>query len=197
MIETMLDRPYEQVITETLFEPLALATAGFGPPAKRQPGRQPLGHYGIFRTPIGSDFPAYMAPTAAIHLSVEDWARFIRLHVGRCEAGGLSLSAHSLATLHAPPDAAAWRKDSPERGWGVTSLNYALGWYTFTTTAGELRLWHPGGNTGFIAQACIAPRAGSAMVTVTNVRTSHKRLFRVMQALKRRYPQLPGFPDDD
>jgi hypothetical protein len=67
---------------------------------------------GYFRSAIRNDFPAYKAPTAAIHVSIADWAIFILLHLGIDPVRKLNLSRHTLSTLHAPPDSAKWRKGS-------------------------------------------------------------------------------------
>jgi len=69
-------------MTEEIFKPLALHTAGFGTPIKRDPQNQPIGHFGFFRSPHAEDFPESMAPAAVIHISINDWAKFILLHLG-------------------------------------------------------------------------------------------------------------------
>ena len=195
LIEKIMGEPYEQVITEELFEPLSMASAGFGPPVKMHPGHQPVGHFGLFRSPISSDFPEYMAPTAAIHVSIEDWARFILLHVDLQEASKVNLTEESLMKLHTQPDSSMWRKGAEERGYGIPSLNYALGWYTLTSKNNESLLWHPGGNTGFIAQVVIDLQTKNAILVVTNVRTSHKHLFRTMDEIKDHYSAIARFPE--
>ena len=194
LIEQVMGKPYERVMTEELFEPLSMTSAGFGPPVKSEPGCQPFGHYGIFRSPISSDFPEYMAPTAAIHVSIEDWAKFILLHVDVHQASKVGLTKTSLKRLHIQPDSASWRKGAEERGYGIPSLNYAMGWYTLTTERDETVLWHPGRNTGFIAQALIDLGAGNAILAATNVRTSHRHLFRAMEQIKHHYAAIAHLP---
>jgi CubicO group peptidase (beta-lactamase class C family) len=194
LIEKVMGKPYEQVITEELFEPLSMASAGFGPPVRIHQANQPVGHFGLFRSPISSDFPEYMAPTAVIHVSIEDWAKFILLHLDVHQASKVGLTETSLKMLHTQPDSASWRKGAEERGYGIPSLNYAMGWYTLTTERNETVLWHPGGNTGFIAQALIDLGAGNAILTVTNLRTSHGHLFRAMEQIKNHYAAIAHFP---
>lgn len=194
VMEQLMGKPYEELITEVLFEPLSMNTAGFGPPAKMRTGRQPFGHYGIFRSPISSDFPEYMSPTAAIHLSIEDWSRFILLHLGIDDESKLQLEEEALHTLHTQPDSAPWRKGSPERGYGISSINYALGWYTLNIEEKKGLLWHPGGNTGFIAQVLVDLQSKNAIMLVTNVRTSHKHLFRAMDGIKNHYASIADLP---
>jgi CubicO group peptidase (beta-lactamase class C family) len=194
LIEKVMGKSYEQLITEELFEPLSMTSAGFGPPVKSEPGCQPFGHYGIFRSPISSDFPEYMAPTAAIHVSIEDWAKFILVHLDVHKASKVGITGTSLKRLHTQPDSASWRKGAEERGYGIPSLNYAMGWYALTIESNETVLWHPGGNTGFIAQALVDLGAGNAILAVTNVRTSHRHLFRAMEQMKNHYAVIAHFP---
>ena len=83
MIEDIAGKPYEELMIEDIFNPLGLNTAGFGPPLKLNPEYQLSGHKTAGRslTPVSRDFPVYMAPTAAIYVSIEDWAKFVLFHV--------------------------------------------------------------------------------------------------------------------
>ena len=78
MLEKIAGKSYEQLMIEKIFKPLGLHTAGFGPPFKFGSAYQPSGHKAAGRSPIpiSRDFPVYMAPTGAIHVSIEDWAKF-------------------------------------------------------------------------------------------------------------------------
>ena len=71
MLEKIMGKPFEQLLTEEIFSPMGLHTAGFGPPVKFDSKSQPVGHSGFFRTVHPGDFPAYMAPAAAIHISIK------------------------------------------------------------------------------------------------------------------------------
>ena len=90
---------------------------------------------------------------------------------------------------------ASWRKDAEENGYGIASLNYALGWYTLDIGGKEGLLWHPGGNTGFIAQVIMDPNHKNAIMVVTNVRKKHKHLFQVMSRIKEFYSDLADLPE--
>jgi CubicO group peptidase (beta-lactamase class C family) len=194
MMEKMSGKPFEQLMTEEIFEPLGLPTAGYGPPVKSSPRHQPVGHSGISRSVHPADFPVYMAPAAAIHLSIRDWANFILLHLGNPNTVGVSLDPDTLDILHSPPDSAPWRANAEERGYGVPSLNYALGWYTLNIDNKEGLLWHPGGNSGFIAQVVVDPTRENAVLAVTNARVSHKHLFRALYRIKKHYLSIADLP---
>ena len=194
MLEKIMGKPFEQLMTEELFNPLGLHTAGFGPPVKLDPENQPVGHSGVSRTVHPGDFPDYMVPTAVIHISIQDWAKFILLHLGIDENAAVALDANTLRTLHSPPDSATWRSSAEEKGYGIPSLNYALGWYTLDIDNKEGLLWHPGGNTGFIAQVVVDPERKNAVLLATNVRASHNHLFKAINRIKTHYSLIADLP---
>jgi len=194
MLEKITGKTYEQLMTEEIFEPLDLTSAGFGPSIKFDPQNQPLGHFGYFRSLQPTDFPEYMAPTGVIHISIKDRAKFILLHLGIDTKSRLNLDGKTLSTLHPPPDSATWRTGSEEKGYGIPSLNYALGWYTLDIDNKEGLIWHPGGNLGFIAQVIADPVQKNAILVVTNVRATHRHLFKAMSRIKEHYSEIADLP---
>jgi len=194
MLEKITGKAYEQLMTEEIFKPLALHTAGFGSPAKLDPQNLPIGHSGYFRSPRLDDFPEYLAPTGVIHISIKDWAKFILLHLEIDIKRKVNLDSKTLNTLHSPPDSATWRTGSEEIYYGIPSLNYALGWYTLNIDDKEGLLWHPGGNLGFIAEVIVNPAKKNAILVVTNVRASHEHLFKAMRKIKEHYSEIADLP---
>jgi len=196
MIEKMAGKSYEQLMIEEIFNPLEMHTAGFGLPIKLSSTFQPFGHkaVGATPTPITRDFPVYMAPTAVIHISIKDWAKFVRFHLKPEIKGRVILNDDALRRLHTPPNDAYWREDAEENGYGVPSLNYALGWYTLDIGGKKGLLWHPGGNTGFIAQVIMDPGRNNAIMVVTNVREKHEHLFKAMSRIKEYYSNVADLP---
>ena len=196
MIEKVAGKSYEQLMVEKIFNPLGLHTAGFGPPMKFNSEYQPFGHRaaGWLPTPISRDFPVYMAPTAAIHISIEDWGKFVLFHLVPEINGKLILKEGVLKKLHTPPNNASWREDAEENGYGVPTLNYALGWYTLDIGGKKGLLWHPGGNTGFIAQVILDPAPNNAILVVTNIREKHKHLFKAVSRIKEYYSDIADLP---
>jgi len=193
-LEMITGKSYEQLMTEEIFKPLGLHTAGFGPPVKLDSLNQPCGHYGYARSPHPEDFPEYMAPTGVIHISIKDWAKFILLHIDAVSKNKFNLDSNDLDTLHSPPDSVTWRTGSEEINYGIPSLNYALGWYTLNIDDEEGILWHPGGNLGFIAQVIVHPERKNAILVVTNVRTTHEHLFKAMKKIKEHYSEITDLP---
>jgi len=49
MLEKIMVEPFEQLMTEEMFNPIGLHTAGFGPPVKFDSKNQPVGQSGVSR----------------------------------------------------------------------------------------------------------------------------------------------------
>jgi CubicO group peptidase (beta-lactamase class C family) len=109
--------------------------------------------------------------------------------------GKIILKDDVLKKLHTPPNNASWREDAEENGYGVPSLNYALGWYTLDIGGKKGLLWHPGGNTGFIAQVIMDPNHNNAIMVVTNVREKHEHLFQAMSRIREYYSDIADLPE--
>jgi CubicO group peptidase (beta-lactamase class C family) len=135
-----------------------------------------------------------MASTAAIHISIEDWAKFVLFQLKPVINGKVILKNDAMKKLRTPPNNASWREDAEENGYGIPSLNYALGWYTLDIGGKKGLLWHPGGNTGFIAQVIMDPERNNAIMVVTNVREKHKHLFKAMSRIKEYYSAIADLP---
>jgi hypothetical protein len=69
-----------------------------------------------------------------------------------------------------------------------------LGWYTFDIDEKEGLIWHPGGNLGFIAQVIADPDRKNAILVATNVRTTHRHLFKAMKKIKEHYSEITDLP---
>lgn len=154
-LERIEGKPWEDVIREGLFKPLGLASAGFGAPA----GDQPQGHLRLGplpARPVGegkwADNPAAMAPAGGVHMSLQDYARFLRLFL--TEGDGL-VSPATLARLTTPPPGG----------------DYALGWSVRPDVdwAKGRVLEHEGSNVLWHAVAQVAPGRGLAFATVGNL----------------------------
>jgi CubicO group peptidase (beta-lactamase class C family) len=84
MLEAKLGLPWENLIRTHLFEPLKLASAGFGAPGRKGATSQPTGHSvkfsGELRWPhsVGfdtSDNPVALGPAGRVHMSLRDLIR--------------------------------------------------------------------------------------------------------------------------
>ena len=157
MMEKIMDKPFERLLTERLFEPLEMTSAGFRAPASVGSIDQPYGHKrGLTGTkPINpepkGDNPPAISPAGAVHCSVGDFAKYALFHLGKTSSG--ILPNESLAKLHKPV---------PNReygyGWGMANPDWA----------GGQAITHSGSNTMFYAVIWIAPSRDFAALAMCN-----------------------------
>ena len=169
MLEEVTGRAWEEMMTERLFGPLGMSSAGFGAAgaeladlAGRQ--SQPWAHTstgegGAVMTPVDPreanpdnppDNPHAIAPAGRVHCSVEDWARYLAVHLNHSVAHEkLGLSPRTMATLEAHQlresrghdyaggwslSERAWARCAEDsRGWtqshdGSNGMNYCSVW---------------------------------------------------------------------
>lgn len=144
MIERVSGVAWEQMIRKRLFEPLGMASAGFGPPSTPSNADQPWGH--IWQNsrfvPRYGDNPAPLGPAGTVHCSVRDYLRFADLHASTGRKPPGLLDASTAEFLRQPP------KDS----------GYALGWLVVPRSwARGMMLTHTGSNTMNFFRATLAP----------------------------------------
>ncbi len=156
MLEKLTGTPWETLITERLFKPLHMDSAGFGPPGTIGGIDQPWGHIrklGI-TVPLQADNPPAIAPAGRVHCSLDDLARFTIFHMQRDQSVRL-LKPETLAKLHTPP------------GGGS---NYACGWIVVKRGwAGGKALTHSGSNTMWYVVMWLAPEKNFSLVVATNI----------------------------
>ena len=86
-IDRLAGAPFEQALAAQLLEPLEITTAGFGPPddVRGHPARFRFGGLGLLRGPAvdpaepHSDNPAVLSSAGTMHMSMADWAKFVRI----------------------------------------------------------------------------------------------------------------------
>ncbi|HUJ71462.1 MAG TPA: serine hydrolase domain-containing protein, partial [Verrucomicrobiae bacterium] len=153
MLEKLTGTPWETLITERLFKPLHMDSAGFGPPGTIGGVDQPWGHIrklGI-TVPLQADNPPAIAPAGRVHCSLDDLARFTIFQMGR---GQPLLKPETLAKLHTPP----------------VGGDYACGWIVVKRGwAGGNALTHSGSNTMWYVVMWLAPEKQFSVVVATNI----------------------------
>jgi CubicO group peptidase (beta-lactamase class C family) len=161
MAETRAGKPFEALVAERVFAPLAITTAGFGAPGSLATIDQPRGHmaFGMAMVPgPRADNPPAVAPAGTMHMTLPDWARFASLHL-RAARGALCgsdiISSDAATAMHTPP-----AKPEPEyaMGWGIASRPWAKGRV----------LTHAGSNTMWYAVVWLAPERDIAILAATN-----------------------------
>ena len=154
MAERVTGKNWETLMQERLFVPLGMSSAGFGPPRTLGEIDQPWGHRRGPETtdwlPNQVDNAAALGPAGTVHVTIEDWARFMALWLP--DASPAILDRETLDRLITP-----------------ASERYAAGWRV------ELRSWaqgeaitHDGSNTSWYTILWIAPEIGHAYVVVAN-----------------------------
>ena len=158
MLEKITGTPWETLITERLFKPLHMDSAGFGPPGTIGAVDQPWGHTRHTRKlgipmPLQNDNPPAIAPAGRVHCSLDDLARFTIFHMQSGQAGGL-LKPETLVKLHTPP----------------AGSDYACGWIVVKRGwAGGNALTHSGSNTMWYVVMWLAPEKDFSVVVATNI----------------------------
>ena len=145
-------------MTDLLFGPLGMKSAGFGPPGTRETIREPWGHARIEGRWSAGQFdnaPA-LGPAGRVHCSISDWARFLSCYLPEGPSMGL--------------DETTRRKMVSPEG------NYAGGWIIDRRAwAKGIVLTHSGSNTMWFAVVWVAPALDRAFAVVTN---SHDKVSR-------------------
>ena len=162
MAEHVAGLDFEELIQRELFQPLGIASAGSGAPGTASQLSQPRGHLEmglpIEPGPAG-DNPLGMAPAGTLHMRIDDWAKFVALHLSgerdgwKSASGDELLPAEAFVRLHTPPEGG----------------DYALGWATAKRAwAGGTALNHNGSNTMWYCVTWLAPERGFAFLVATN-----------------------------
>jgi CubicO group peptidase (beta-lactamase class C family) len=161
MLEKITGRDYETLITEKLFKPLHMDTAGFGPPGTAGKVDHPWGHikeFGI-TVPVQKDNPPAFSSAGRVHCSLDDLARYVTFHL-QPGTNGL-LKAETVARLHAPPKGV--KIEDP-------GDNYACGWVVLQRGwAGGTALMHNGSNNMWYIVMWLAPEKNFAVIVATNM----------------------------
>lgn len=162
-IERIARRSWEEAIVDDVLAPLGITSAGFGAPT----GAQPWGHrprwLGIGRgrpvdpgpegrPDVRADNPPVMSPAGRLHLSLVDWARFLRMVLA--DGDGL-LSHASISKLTTPPGG---RGQQQAMGWAVPPGGLAR----------DVALGQQGSNTAWVATALISSTWDRAALVVCN-----------------------------
>ncbi len=165
MLETVLGKPWEELLAERLFMPLEMTSAGFGVPATPRMIDQPWGHQLANSQPLpiapgpGSDNPPAIGPSATAHCSVIDLAKYVAFHLAGEQGDTAWLKRASFQKLHtAVPN----------------NANYAYGWLAVDRPwAGTGKaLNHAGSNTQWYSVIWMAPARQFGVVALCNLATS-------------------------
>jgi CubicO group peptidase (beta-lactamase class C family) len=166
MAERVTGMAYEQLLVTDLLGPLGLTTVGFG--AAGTPGQEdePWQHridgngnrVAVPPSPTADNPPVY-GPAGRAHMSVGDWAIWIRT-VLRAQVGEATPWTPETAKLLTTPAVVIAGADSYAMGWATTSRSWAA-------PTGRV-LTHDGTNLMNYAVAWLAADTGFGVIVVTN-----------------------------
>ncbi|HEX4122561.1 MAG TPA: serine hydrolase domain-containing protein [Verrucomicrobiae bacterium] len=162
MLEKLTGTSWETLITERLFKPLHMDSAGFGPPGTIDKVDQPWGHIRKLGKTVSMqlDNPPAIAPAGRVHCSLDDLARFAISQMEGEHTGGL-VKPETFRKLHTPP----------------AEGKYACGWIVVKRGwAGGNALTHSGSNSMWYAIMWLAPEKDFSVIVATNVGGPYARL---------------------
>lgn len=159
-IEQLEKRSWEEIISERLFRPLSMKSAGFGSPVSREDYPVTWGHIrsedGESWMPIDLDNPAVLGPAGTAHASMEDWCKYLRVH----------LMSPNDPEFPLPIGNENWKRLHQSQ----LKTEYAGGWGTGTRDwANGSILTHNGSNTMWYCVVFLAPERGLGVFAAANV----------------------------
>lgn len=152
---------WEQLARDLLFGPLGTSTAGFGAPGSAEAIDQPRGHkpplipgFNLRPVPPGpsADNPPAISPSGRAHMSMEDWARYVREHLRGRQGRSELLPQEVWEHLHSDP----------------FGDEYGLGWSVVRREWGGTVIAHAGSNTMWYCVVWASPEKGFAVLVATN-----------------------------
>ena len=166
--EATMGESWETLMRKRIFDPLGMATAGFGAPGSRDSLDQPRGHDAQGR-PIepgpGSDNPASIGPAGTVHCSLGDWAKYAFVHTRMHASGSKKAPRGAEGFLKLKPPAFEKLHMAP----GLGEPRYAMGWILADRDwADGPVLTHAGSNTMWFAVVWLAPKKDLALLAATN-----------------------------
>ncbi len=193
MIERISGKTWDELITQRIFRPLKLQTAGLGPQASIGKIDAPLGHSVVegktkaFLAGPNGDGPAVVGPAGIVHMSILDFARWAGWNAGEGKRPPHLVTQATMRKLHTSVISTPERKEAtpgtPPGG------RYALGWGELDMKwASHPLLYHGGSNGMNLAHIWVDTRRDLAIVITTNIggAKANEALFALASKL---YPQ--------
>jgi CubicO group peptidase (beta-lactamase class C family) len=174
IIERIGGKTWDELITERIFIPLKLRTAGLGPQASLGKIDAPLGHSIVdgkvkaFLAGPHGDGPPIYGPAGMAHMSILDFVRWAGWNAGEGKRKPALVKPETIRKLHTPVVAMPEKKDAapgtPPGG------KYALGWGELPVDWAPYPLLYHGGSNGMnLAHIWLDPKRDFAMVIATNI----------------------------
>ncbi len=172
-LERLTGRTWESLIKSDLFNALHMTTCGFGPPGRSGGVDEPWGHrvddgrlHSMDPGLAQADNPPALGPAGTVHCSLEDWGKYLTMHLAGARGERTLLSAETMVRLHTPPPGAPPNKGYAG-GWWLLPRMWNRGKVLFHT--GSNNLWYASayiGSTRDLVFAAVANRGGDPMPKV-------------------------------
>lgn len=184
ILELAAEQPYEELLQERIFDPLAMQTARVGGwPASSTEPLQPRGHYFDPATP-GPPVPqalddeyvlsAWMNPSGGVHCSTHDFALYVQEHLLGLTGKGRLLEQDSYKTMHSVQVTTNIKEMYPYRNED-REVSFGYGWAVLEKDYGLVSVAAGSGGT-FFAQIFVDPYLNFAFVGFTNCGNGGKAL---------------------
>ena len=160
-MEAITGQDWQTLMMEQVFGPLDITSIGFGAPPEPAPwGHREMGGTTASLPPShpGSDNPAALGPAGTVHMTMDDYGRFLAIFLND---GQPLLQPASIERLSQPAEG-----PPPAYGCGWIVLNQPWAGEDGTTPGRVLA--HDGSNTLWYATAAVAPARDLALVAVSN-----------------------------
>ena len=165
MAEKLTGQSWEALMLEWLFEPLGMSSAGFGPPGTPREVDEPWGHTvgenGTWE-PSQDDVSDVLHPSGGVHVSIEDWAKFVQLWmIGKQPAILDRAKLHELTRLAVDQDG---NLISPEG-----RAAHSAGWWVYESLFGYGEtMYQLGTNQRWFTLSFVMRDINRAYLVVTN-----------------------------
>lgn len=157
ILEKLGGKPWEQLLTDRIFTPLKMKSAGYGGTGTVGKIDQPWGHQD--GKPVAAngpliDNPKVLGPAGTVHASISDWAKFLTDQLRGATDQKALLPPAIYRTIQSPHPAGS---------------TYGLGWSIGTRAwAGGTALSHTGSNTMNFSVCWLAPSKKFGVLVCTN-----------------------------
>ncbi|MFP5384780.1 MAG: serine hydrolase domain-containing protein [Bacteriovoracia bacterium] len=160
-LERVTGESWEDLIRTRIFLPLEMKSCGFGVTSiqfEPVPSR-PWGNARVNGAPVPRHFdnPASFGPASTVHCSLEDWSKFLMLHLDGYNGRSHFLLPENFKKLYSkhPSNDSSYTYG----GWHILERNWAQG----------STLSHTGSNTLNYAKVWIAPHRNAILMSTANI----------------------------
>ncbi len=176
ILEKLTQQTWEELMWQKLFQPLGMLSCGFGNSVDTLSGapNQPWPHvfkkgaYEAVSSTQSMDNPVNFGPAGTVHCSLEDWSKFLQIHLDGFRHKEVSfLSETSFSKLHTP----------------YPGQDYTPGgWLTFIYKNHRV-LQHAGSNTMNFANVWLFPNENIGVAVAVNAADTNNSTFRFTDSL--------------